>query len=96
MPNKEKIYNFDLLYNNSPMPFVIKTMEEIDRAFGLSRTNLTGTIITDPWGNEKVGFMINGKINRKDLGWNWNAALESDGVLVSEDVRISCEIQLVK
>jgi polyisoprenoid-binding protein YceI len=48
----------------------------------------------DPWGTDKAGFSINGKINRKDWGLNWNAALESGGVLVSDEVRIFCEIQL--
>ena len=55
-----------------------------------------GGVIKDPWGNEKAIFTINGKINRKDWGLNWNAMLESGGVLVSEDVWISCEVQLVK
>ena len=55
-----------------------------------------GGVVKDPWGNEKAGLSINGKINRKDWGLNWNAALEAGGVLVSEDVLISCEIQLVK
>ena len=50
----------------------------------------------DPWGNEKAGFTIEGTINRKDWGLNWNAALESGGVLVSDEVRISCEVQLVR
>ena len=50
----------------------------------------------DPWGNTRAGFTINGKINRKDWGLNWNAALEAGGVLVSEDVRINAEIQLIK
>lgn len=53
-------------------------------------------LMTDPWGNQKAGYAINGKINRKDWGLNWNAALEAGGLLVSDDVRISCEIQLVK
>lgn len=55
-----------------------------------------GGINKDPWGNEKAGFSIEGKINRKDWGLNWNAALETGGVLVSEDVKISGEIQFVK
>ncbi len=55
-----------------------------------------GGIIKDPWGNHKAVLKINGKINRKDWGLNWNAALETGGVLVSEDVWISCELQLVK
>jgi polyisoprenoid-binding protein YceI len=55
-----------------------------------------GGINKDPWGNEKAGFSLNGKINRKDFGLNWNAALEAGGVLVGEDVKISAEVQLVK
>jgi len=55
-----------------------------------------GGIIKDPWGSSKAVFNINGKINRKDWGLNWNTALEAGGVLVSEDVWISCEVQLVK
>lgn len=39
---------------------------------------------------------MSGKINRKDWGLNWNAALETGGVLVSEDVRIHAELQFVK
>ena len=53
-------------------------------------------IMKDPWGTEKAGFSINGKINRKDWELNWNAALEAGGVLVSETVNISCEVQLLK
>ncbi len=50
----------------------------------------------DPWGNMKAGFSIEGKINRKDFGLTWNAALESGGVLVSEEVKLNAEIQLAK
>lgn len=55
-----------------------------------------GGIQKDPWGNTKAGFSISGKLNRKDFGLNWNAALETGGVLVSDDVKIVAEIQLVK
>ncbi len=55
-----------------------------------------GGVIKDPWGNEKAGFTINGKVNRKDWDLNWNAALETGGVLVSDEVRISCEVQLMR
>lgn len=55
-----------------------------------------GGINKDPWGNEKAGFSINGKINRKDWGLNWNAALETGGVLVSEEVQIIGEVQFSK
>ncbi len=55
-----------------------------------------GGINKDPWGNEKAGFSINGKINRKDWGLTWNAALETGGVLVSDEVKLSAEVQFVK
>ena len=45
---------------------------------------------------EKAGFTVNGKINRKDWGLNWNAALEAGGLLVGEEVKINCDIQLAK
>jgi polyisoprenoid-binding protein YceI len=50
----------------------------------------------DPWGNTKAGFSFSGKINRKDWGLNWNAALETGGVLVSDEVRINGEVQFAK
>ncbi|KFF19893.1 YceI family protein [Flavobacterium hydatis] len=53
-------------------------------------------IMTDPWGNTKVGLNISGKINRKDWGLNWNSALEAGGVLVSDDVRLNIELQFAK
>ncbi len=55
-----------------------------------------GGLMTDPWGNLKAGFSVDGKINRKDWGLNWNAALEAGGVLVGEEVRITGDIQLLK
>lgn len=55
-----------------------------------------GGINKDPWGNEKAGFSLSGKINRKDWGLNWNAALEAGGVLVSEEVKIQAEVQFIK
>jgi len=53
-------------------------------------------IAKDPWGNMKAGFSINGTINRKDFGLIWNAVLESGGVLVSDDVKMNIELQLIK
>lgn len=55
-----------------------------------------GGVVKDPWGNTKAGFALTGKINRKDFGLNWNTMLETGGVMVSEDVRINSEIQLIK
>lgn len=55
-----------------------------------------GGIATDPWGNIKAGFTISGKINRTDFGLTWNAALETGGVMVSEEVKIVGELQFIK
>jgi len=48
----------------------------------------------DPWGNQKVAFSATGKLNRTEFGLTWNAALEAGGVLVSEDVTLSLDVQL--
>lgn len=55
-----------------------------------------GGITKDPWGREKAGFSISGTINRKDWGLAWNAALETGGVLVGEEVKVFAEVQFVK
>jgi polyisoprenoid-binding protein YceI len=55
-----------------------------------------GGIAKDPWGNLKAGFSITGKLNRKDLGLTWNAALETGGVLVGEEVKLAIELQFIK
>jgi polyisoprenoid-binding protein YceI len=53
-------------------------------------------LMTDPWGNTKAGISIIGKINRKDFGLTWNAALETGGVLLGEEIKLHLEIQLIK
>lgn len=50
----------------------------------------------DPWGNERTGFEAKGKINRSEFGLGWNQALEAGGVMVSEDVKLSIEVELIK
>lgn len=50
----------------------------------------------DPWGNTRVGASAHAKINRKDWGLGWNQALETGGVLVGEQVKISLEISMVQ
>ncbi|TRZ46324.1 YceI family protein [Robertkochia solimangrovi] len=55
-----------------------------------------GGYMKDPYGNEKAGFSLSGKLNRKDYGLNWNAALETGGVLVSDEVKLAAEVQFVK
>jgi|TARA_R110002094_G_scaffold59739_1_gene70531 polyisoprenoid-binding protein YceI len=55
-----------------------------------------GGFMKDPYGNEKAGFSIKGKLNRKDFGLNWNAALEAGGVMVGNEIKINAEVQFVK
>ncbi|MGY3714460.1 YceI family protein [Sutcliffiella cohnii] len=50
----------------------------------------------DPWGNEKAGFAVEGKVKRSDYGLTWNAALETGGVLVGDQIKISLQIQAAK
>jgi len=59
-------------------------------AIGASKT------VKDPWGNTKYAFKVTGKLNRTDYGLKWNAALEAGGVVVSEEVKIDCTIELTK
>ena len=55
-----------------------------------------GGVVKDPWGNTKAGFTINGKINRKDFGLEWNVVTEAGGILVGEEVKIALEVQLIE
>jgi polyisoprenoid-binding protein YceI len=50
----------------------------------------------DPWGNMRVGLSATAKISRKDFGLTWNAALETGGVLVGDDVAITLDVQFIK
>jgi polyisoprenoid-binding protein YceI len=69
------------------------TMNNIARNIKLNAQ--FGGVIKDPWGNEKAGFTISGKINRNDWGLVWNATIETGGLMVSEEVTISCDIELL-
>lgn len=50
----------------------------------------------DPWGNEKVGFSASGSIKRSEFGLTYNAALETGGVLIGDEVKVSIEIEAAK
>lgn len=50
---------------------------------------------TDPWGGKRIGFEAETTLNRKDFGLNWNAALETGGFLVGDDVKVTLSIQAV-
>jgi polyisoprenoid-binding protein YceI len=50
----------------------------------------------DPWGNTRIGASATTRINRKDFGLTWNAALQTGGILVGEDVTITLDLEFVK
>ena len=50
----------------------------------------------DPWGNTRLGLSATTKVNRKEFGLTWNAALETGGILVGDDVTINLDVQFVK
>lgn len=55
-----------------------------------------GGIVVDPYGQTKAGFTITGKISRKEFGLTWDAVTEAGQIVVSDEIRINCEIQLIK
>ena len=55
-----------------------------------------GGIVKDPYGNTKAGFEITGKISRKEFGLSWNAVTEAGGVVVSDEVKLLINAQVVK
>lgn len=71
------------------------TMKGVTKKVKLMAVGSSKTV-KDPWGNTKYGFKVVGTINRKDWGLNWNAALESGGVVVSEEVKIDITVELNK
>ena len=55
-----------------------------------------GGTATDPYGQVKSGFEITGKINRKDFGLSWGAVTEAGGVVVSDEVKLQLNVQMIK
>lgn len=53
-------------------------------------------VSVDPWGNTRIGFEGEAEISRKDFGLTWNVALEAGGVLVSDNIKISLDVEAVK
>jgi polyisoprenoid-binding protein YceI len=70
------------------------TIKEITKAVKLN-VEFNGAT-KDPWGGERAGFVISGKINRTDWGVNFNSVLETGGLMLGEEVKINSEIELVK
>ncbi|MCK9492436.1 MAG: YceI family protein [Sulfurimonas sp.] len=55
-----------------------------------------GGTIVDPWGNERAGFSLEGKIKRADFGLTYNSVLEAGGFAIGEDVKLEIEIEGIK
>jgi polyisoprenoid-binding protein YceI len=55
-----------------------------------------GGTAVDPWGQTKAGFEIKGKINRKEFGLTWSAVTETGGIMLSDDVKLDLNVQMIK
>jgi polyisoprenoid-binding protein YceI len=92
------------------LTFKSKRVEQIDATHGriigdLTIRDVTREVVLDaeyagqaksPWGTTSAGFSAETKINRKEWGLNWNVALETGGWLVSDEITISIELELVQ
>lgn len=67
------------------------TIRDVTREIVLNVTN-EGSVV-DPWGNPRIGFSAKGKIDRRDYGLTWNQALETGGFVVSDDIKISVDVE---
>lgn len=61
---------------------------ELDVAFGGK--------VKDPWGNERIGFQVEGKVNRFDYDLKWNALMETGSAVVGKIIKINCHVELIK
>ena len=75
------------LYGNMTIKNVTKEIEADVEFVGF---------IKDPWGKEIAGFSLKGIINRKDFGLKWNVITEAGNILVGEEARISCQVELIE
>jgi len=50
----------------------------------------------DPWGQQRMGFEAEGKINRKEFGLKWSAVTEAGGLVVADDVKIALNVEMIK
>ncbi|MDX1828356.1 MAG: YceI family protein [Lutibacter sp.] len=92
------------------MTFVSTAVEKVSDGIYNLKGNLTlhgvtkpitlkmtyGGTIKDPWGNTRAGLKVSGTINRVDFGLKYNSTMEAGGLLIGEDVNISCKVELIK
>jgi polyisoprenoid-binding protein YceI len=96
--------------NHPQLRFVSDRMEKIDEDTfklygtltmkGVSKPVVLnvdyGGLVQDPWGNTRIGFTVTGKINRSDFGISFGLLSETGGVMLSDEVKISANVQYVK
>jgi polyisoprenoid-binding protein YceI len=70
------------------------TIRDITKSITLD-VEFGGTAV-DPWGNNKAGFELNGKLKRSEFNLKWNALTEAGGAVVSDEVKLNLNVQLVK
>lgn len=70
------------------------TMRDVTKRVTLNAE--LGGVMIDPYGNTKAGFEVNGKVNRKEFGLNWNGVTEAGGVVVGDEVKLHFNIQVAK
>jgi polyisoprenoid-binding protein YceI len=70
------------------------TIRDITKPVALN-VEFNGDVI-DPWGKERKGFEITGKINRKEFGLKWSAVTEAGGLVVADDVKLQLNVEMVK
>ena len=83
----DALNNSATLYGNLTIRGITKPVK-LDVEFG-------GTVV-DPYGQKKAGFTINGRISRKEFELKWNAVTEAGSIVVSDEVKIHAEVQMVK
>lgn len=92
------------------MTFVSTSVEKVSNGNYNLKGNLTlhgvtkqitlkmsyGGTIKDPWGNTRAGLKVSGTINRVNFGLKYNSTMEAGGLLIGEDVNITCKVELIK
>lgn len=70
------------------------TIRDVTKSVDL-KVEYNGEIV-DPWGQTRLGYEINGKINRQDFGLKWSTVTEAGGIVVSDEVKLHLNIEMVK
>ncbi len=70
------------------------TIKDVTRPVSL-KVEHGGTVV-DPYNQTKTGFSLLGKISRKEFGLTWDAVTEAGSIVVGDEVKINCEVQLIK